>query len=77
MADRTEQLLSDILDVLRRQLANQEHAIARQEEAITIQREAVARQRTALKRVWALLVLVIVMILALYAAGWVQWLARR
>ena len=72
MADRTEQLLGDILDVLRRQVANQDHAMARQEAAITMQRESIARQRTTLRVLWIALAFVFIMIVALYAAGLVR-----
>jgi len=77
MSDRTEQLLADILEVLRRQVANQEHAIARQDESVGIQREAVARQRTALKRIWMLIILILVLISVPYAVSWSQWFGRR
>lgn len=77
MADRSEQLLSDILEVLRRQLSNQELALTRQNEAIAIQRDVVARQRRALRRVWMLIVFVLAIIIVPYAVSWALWLARR
>ena len=77
MADRTEQLLTDILEVLRRQLSNQEQAIVRQQEAIAMQREVVARQRTALRRVWMLIALILVLMIFPCALSWSQWFARR
>ena len=77
MADRTEQLLSDILEVLRRQVSNQEQALARQEDAIAIQRDVVARQRTALRRVWMLIIFVLVLMIVPYAISWSHWFARR
>jgi type VI protein secretion system component VasF len=77
MPERTEQLLSEILDVLRRQVANQEQALSRQEEAVAIQRDVVARQRVAFKRVWMLIVLILVLIIFPYAVSWVQWFGRH
>ena len=77
MADRTEQLLSDILEVLRRQVANQEQALTRQEDAIAMQREVVARQRKALRWVWMLMIFVLALIAIPYAISWGQWFARR
>ena len=77
MPERTEQLLSEILDVLRHQVANQEQALSRQEEAVAIQRDVVARQRVAFKRVWMLIILILVLIIVPYAVSWVQWFGRH
>jgi len=77
MSDRTEQLLAEILEVHRRQLANQELAIARQEEAVALQRDAIARQRGAITRSWRLVVLVLALIAITYGISIVQWYGRR
>jgi hypothetical protein len=67
MSDRTEALLTELVDLQRRTIANQERAIAqqteavaRQAESIAIQADAVARQKKALRTVWLILALIIV-----------------
>ena len=77
MTDRTEQLLSEIVELHRRQLANQERALAGQEQAVALQQEAIARQRSALQRVWQLVILVLVLIAITYGISIIQWYARR
>ena len=77
MSDRTEQLLAEIGETLRRQLANQERALAQQEQAVTLQGEAIARQRGALKRIWALVILILVLIAITYGISIMQWYSRR
>lgn len=77
MSDRTEQLLADISETLRRQLANQERALAQQEQAVTLQGEAIARQRGALKRIWGLVILILVLIAVTYGISIMQWYSRR
>jgi hypothetical protein len=61
MSDRTEALLAELVELQRRQLANQERAIAQQtasvaqqDASVALQREAVERQRKAMRIVWAL-----------------------
>ena len=73
MTDRTESLLAELVELQRRQVANQERAIAQQTESIAIQAQAVERQRVALRRVWALIGLVLLLIV-----GWpmLAWLLR-
>lgn len=77
MSDRTEQLLAEINETLRRQIANQERALAQQEQAVMLQGEAIARQRGALRRIWALVILVLVMIAITYGISIFQWYGRR
>lgn len=77
MSDRTEQLLAEISETLRRQLANQERALAQQEQAVTLQGEAIARQRSALKRIWGLVIVVLVLIAITYGISIFQWYGRR
>jgi type VI protein secretion system component VasF len=77
MSERTEQLLAEIGDTLRRQLANQERALAQQEEAVAMQRDALARQRSGLTRVWRLVILVLVLIAITYGITILQWYSRR
>jgi hypothetical protein len=67
MSDRTESLLAELVDLQRRHLVNQEHAIAqqaesiaRQKESVAIQAQAVARQKKALRTVWVILAIVVV-----------------
>jgi hypothetical protein len=67
MSDRTEALLTELVELQRRSIANQERAIAQQTEAvarqaqsIAIQADAVARQKKALRTVWVILGLIIV-----------------
>lgn len=69
MSDRTESLLGELVDLTRRQLANQEQALAvqqrsieKQEQAVVMQAEALERQRTALRRVWGLIALILALI---------------
>ena len=82
MTDRTETLLSELVELQRRQVANQERgiahqerAIAQQEQSIAIQVQAVARQRGALRIVWILLALLVPMI-AMLLLNWID-AARR
>jgi hypothetical protein len=77
MSDRTDQLLTEISETLRRQLANQERALAQQEQAVTLQGEAIARQRSALRRIWALVILILVLIAITYGISILQWYGRR
>lgn len=77
MSDRTEQLLAEIGETLRRQLANQDRALAQQEQAIALQQEAVARQRASLTRIWRLVVLVLALIAITYGISIAQWYSRR
>ena len=77
MSDRTEQLLTEIVELHRRQLANQERALAGQEEAVALQRDAIARQRSALQRVWRLVILVLALIAITYGISIIQWYGRR
>ena len=77
MSDRTEQLLTEISETLRRQLANQERALAQQEQAVKFQGEAIARQRGALRRIWALVILVLALIAITYGISIMQWYSRR
>ena len=77
MSDRTEQLLTELVELHRQQLANQERALARQEQAVALQQEAVARQRSALRRVWRLVILVLALIAISYGISILQWLGRR
>ncbi len=67
MSDRTESLLAELVDLQRRHLVNQEHAIAqqaesiaRQKESVAIQAQAVARQKKALRTIWFILALIVV-----------------
>ena len=77
MSDRTEQLLAEINETLRRQLANQERALAQQEQAVTLQGEAIVRQRSALKRIWGLVILILVLIAITYGISIFQWYGRH
>ena len=77
MSDRTEQLLAEISETLRRQLANQERAIAKQDEAVAMQRETIARQRSSLTRIWRLVILVLALIAITYGISIMQWYSRR
>ena len=65
MNERSEQLLAELVEITRRQLANQERAIAQQVESVKLQAEAVARQRVALRRVWWLIAFVILAIVGI------------
>jgi hypothetical protein len=74
MSDRTESLLAELVELQRRQLANQEQALAIQRSAvdaqtgsIELQRLANNRQRIALRLVFALIVLAL---LALFPLTW-------
>ena len=77
MSDRTEQLLTELVELHRRQLANQERALAGQEEAIALQRDALARQRAGLRRVWRLVILILALIAITYGLSIMQWYTRR
>ena len=70
MSDRTEALLAELVELQRRQLANQERAIAQQaasvaqqDASVALQREAVERQRRALRVVWALIAIIVAILL--------------
>ncbi len=65
MTDRSEQLLTELVELARRQLKNQEHAIAEQAASVELQREAVARQRVALRRVWWLIAFIVLAVVAI------------
>jgi plastocyanin domain-containing protein len=58
MTDRTEALLAELVELQRKQLANQEAAAARQEKAIAMQAQAVERSRRSLKGIWLILAVV-------------------
>jgi hypothetical protein len=55
MTDRTEALLAELVEIQRKQLANQEAAAVRQEKVIAMQAQAVARSRKSLKGLWLVL----------------------
>lgn len=66
MSDRTETLLAELIEVQRRQLANQERAIAHQEQALAVQQAAVERQRNALRATRVLVVVLVLLVGAPY-----------
>ena len=63
MTDRFESLLSELVELQRKQLANQEVALARQEKALVVQQQAVERQRKAVRLTWMFLAVVLLMLL--------------
>lgn len=77
MPDRTEELLTELVELTRRQLANQERALARQDEAIAFQRGAVARQRRTLMVVWLLLAMALAVALVPLVISWMRWQGGR
>ena len=63
MTDRTDALLAELVELQKRQVANQESMMARQEQALTRQQEAIQRQRRFNRSVWVLIgVLVAIML---------------
>jgi hypothetical protein len=77
MSDRTEALLSELVELQRRQLANQEEAIAvqrrsvdAQADSIELQRLAVDRQRKALRLVFGLIGLVLLLMTLPMLLAW-------
>jgi hypothetical protein len=77
MSDRTESLLAELVELQKRNLANQEIAIARQQESIVLQSGAIERQKAALKRIWLLIAFVILAIVGLPLLSWLAVVARR
>jgi hypothetical protein len=77
MSDRTEALLAELVELQKRNLANQEIAIARQQESIVMQAGAIERQRSALKRIWLLIAFVILAVVGLPLLSWLAVVARR
>ena len=81
MSDRTEALLAELVELQRRQIANQEEALAvqrrsvdAQASSVELQRLAVNRQRTALRVIFGLVALAI---LVLVVPTLVLWLFSR
>ena len=81
MSDRTEALLAELVELQRRQIANQEEAIAVQRRSvdaqagsIELQRLAVDRQRTALRVIFGLVALAL---LVLLVPSLLVWMYRR
>ena len=91
MSDRTETLLSELVELHRRQvavaeqmLAGQHEALAGQREALETQKLAVERQKIALSRqrgglrvVFVLMAFVLAMIIIPYANSWFRFLSLR
>jgi hypothetical protein len=77
MSDRTEALLAELVELQKRNLANQEIAIARQQESIVLQSGAIERQKAALKRIWLLIAFVILAVVGLPLLSWLAVVARR
>ena len=75
MTERTEALLAELVDLHRKQLANQERAIAQQQHSVALQEEAVRRQKTALRRVWLLVGALAAVIVVPYMIYLVMWVA--
>ena len=91
MSDRTETLLSELVELHRRQvglaeqmLVGQKEALAGQKEALETQKLAVERQKIALSRqrgglrlVFVLIAIVLAMIIIPYAYSWFRFLGMR
>ena len=81
MSDRTEALLAELVELQRRQLANQEEALAGQRRSIDaqassveLQRLAVERQRKALRIVFTLIAIVVFL---MFVPTLFLWFYRR
>lgn len=91
MSDRTETLLSELVDLHRRQVALAEQALAGQKEALAGQREslenqklaverqkiALSRQRNGLRVVFVLIALILAMTIIPWAYSWFHFLRMR
>ena len=69
MPDRTEELLAQLVELQRKQLANQERAIAHQAQSIATQEKAVKRQASAIRLIWVVIPLVVLLYLAIWLLG--------
>jgi hypothetical protein len=83
MADRTESLLAELVELHRRQVAIAEEALAGQREALAGQRLAIERQQTAMtwqrgkmRFVFVLVGIVLAAIILPYAYTWYRFLTR-
>ena len=81
MSDRSEALLAELVELQRRQIANQEEALAVQRRSVDaqagsveLQRLAVNRQRTALRVIFGLAALAL---LVLLVPTLLVWMSRR
>ena len=63
MTDRTDALLAELVELQKRQIANQESMMARQAEAVVRQQEALGRQRKFNRSMWIFIAVIIAMIL--------------
>lgn len=91
MSDRTDALLSEIVELHRRQVAVAEQMLAGQKEALAGQREALetqklaverqkialSRQRNGLRVVFILIAVVLAMTIIPYAYSWFRFLRVR
>jgi hypothetical protein len=83
MSDRTEALLSELVELQRRQIANSEKMVAGQQEALAGQKLAIERQQVALSRqriglrlVFGLIAVMLAMILVPFLYSWYRYLGR-
>jgi hypothetical protein len=81
MSDRTETLLAELVELQRRQLANQEEALAGQRRSldaqgssVDLQRIAVERQQQALRVVFTLIAIVVFL---MFVPSLFLWFFRR
>jgi hypothetical protein len=78
MSDRTEALLAELVELQRRQLANQEEALAVQRRSvdaqagsIELQRTAVDRQRGYMRVVFGLIAFVLILFFLPWLVNWI------
>lgn len=83
MSDRTESLLTELVELHRRQVSIAEEALAGQREALAGQRLAIERQHAALtwqrgkmRLLFTLVAIVIAAIILPYAYTWYRFLTR-
>jgi hypothetical protein len=74
MTETTDSLLAELVELQRRQLANQERHIATQEEAVARMRKSIEANRKTQKWIWGF---VIVIFLTAYLVPLLNWLVRR
>jgi uncharacterized protein YigA (DUF484 family) len=74
MTETTDSLLAELVELQRRQLANQERHITTQEEAVARMRKSIEANRKTQKWIWGL---VIVIFLMAYLVPLLNWLVRR
>lgn len=74
MTETTDSLLAELVELQRRQLANQERHIATQEEAVARMRKSIEANRKTQRWVWGF---VVVIFLMAYLVPLLNWLVRR